>query len=92
MKILIQNGRVIDPASGFDQTCDIALAAGRIMAIGRTVADFVPHRTIDASGCIVMPGLVDPTPTPCSTSPAWSRCSSFALKSCTRRGCFRWVH
>ena len=28
MKILIQNGRVIDPASGLDQTCDIALAAG----------------------------------------------------------------
>ena len=61
MKILIQNGRVIDPASGFDQTCDIALAAGRIIAIGRTMADFVPHRTIDASGCIVMPGLVDLT-------------------------------
>ena len=59
MKILIQNGRVIDPASGFDQTCDIALAAGRIMAIGRVAPDFVPNRTLDASGCIVLPGLVD---------------------------------
>ena len=59
MKILIQNGRVIDPASGLDQTCDIALAAGRIMAIGRVAQDFVPHRTIDATGCIVLPGLVD---------------------------------
>ncbi len=59
MKILIQNGRVIDPASGFDQTCDLALAAGRIIAIGRTATDFVPHRTIDASGCLVLPGLVD---------------------------------
>ena len=61
MKILIQNGRVIDPASGFDQVCDISLAAGRIIAINRAVADFAPHRTIDASGCIVMPGLVDLT-------------------------------
>ena len=49
MKILIQNGRVIDPASGFDQVCDISLAAGRIIAINRAVADFAPHRTIDAS-------------------------------------------
>ena len=61
MKILIQNGRVIDPASGFDQVCSISLAAGRIIAINRDVADFAPHRTIDASGCIVMPGLVDLT-------------------------------
>src|SRR3989344_7591041 len=34
MKILIQNGRVIDPASGLDQTCDIALAAGCIVLPG----------------------------------------------------------
>ena len=61
MKILIQNGRVIDPASGFDQVCDISLAAGRIIAINRAVADFTPYRTIDASGCIVLPGLVDLT-------------------------------
>jgi len=59
MKILIQNGRVIDPASGLDKVCDLALAAGRIMALGRTPADFAPARTIDASGCLVLPGLVD---------------------------------
>jgi len=32
MKILIRNGRVVDPASNFDETCDVALAAGRIVA------------------------------------------------------------
>ena len=26
MNILIQNGRVIDPASGFDHTADVAVA------------------------------------------------------------------
>ena len=31
MKLLIQNGRVIDPASGFDQIGDVAIAAGRIV-------------------------------------------------------------
>ena len=59
MKILIQNGRVIDPASGLDQTCDIAIAAGRIVGVNRVQPDFAPQRSIDATGCIVLPGLVD---------------------------------
>ena len=59
MKILIHNGRVIDPASGLDRACDVALAAGRIIGIGQVPAGFAPNRTIDATGCIVAPGLVD---------------------------------
>ena len=59
MKILIQNGRVVDPASGRDERADVAIAAGRIIAIGSVGADFAPNRTIDASDCIVAPGLVD---------------------------------
>lgn len=59
MKILIQNGRVIDPASGTDKTADVAIAAGRIVAIGQAPADFAPNRTLNAAGCIVAPGLVD---------------------------------
>ncbi|MES2973738.1 MAG: dihydroorotase [Pseudomonadota bacterium] len=59
MKILIKNGRVIDPASNLDSVCDVALAAGRIIAIGRIAADFTPNKVIDATGCIVAPGLVD---------------------------------
>ncbi|WP_442776326.1 dihydroorotase [Sphaerotilus montanus] len=59
MKILIKNGRVIDPASGRDEVTEVAIAAGRIVGIGRTPADFHPNRTLDAAGCIVAPGLVD---------------------------------
>ena len=59
MKILIQNGRLIDPASGLDQVGDVAVASGRIISLGRVAPDFAPDRRIDASGCIVMPGLVD---------------------------------
>ncbi|HET7527260.1 MAG TPA: dihydroorotase [Burkholderiaceae bacterium] len=58
MKLLIHNGRVIDPASGRDERADVAIAGGRIAAIGRAL-DFDAERRIDASGCIVMPGLVD---------------------------------
>ena len=59
MKILIKNGRVINPASGFDALADVAIAAGRIVSIGAVPADFAPNKTIDASGCVVAPGLVD---------------------------------
>ncbi len=59
MKILIKNGRVIDPASHFDEICDVAVAAGRIVGIHRTPEGFAANRVIDARGCLVMPGLVD---------------------------------
>lgn len=63
MNILIQNGRVIDPASGFDHTADVAVADGHIVAIVKAgeklPANFKAEHTIDAKGCIVAPGLVD---------------------------------
>ena len=59
MKILIKGGRVMDPAGGFDQRCDLALADAKIVAIKDIGADFHPDRVIDASRCVVAPGLVD---------------------------------
>jgi dihydroorotase len=63
MKTLIQNGRVIDPASGLDEVADIAIAAGKIQAIiqkGEPLPQgFQADKTFDAKGCIVAPGLVD---------------------------------
>ena len=59
MKILIKNGRVMDPASNFDAPCDVAIAGGRIVSIGQVADDFAPNKTIDAAGCIVAPGLID---------------------------------
>ena len=59
MKIVIKNGRVVDPASGFDASADVAIAAGRIVAIGSVGGEFHANRTIDAAGLVVAPGLVD---------------------------------
>ena len=59
MKILIKNGRLIDPASGRDGPGDVAIAGGRIVGLGAVSADFQADRSIDASGCVVAPGLVD---------------------------------
>lgn len=57
--ILIKNGRVIDPKSGRDEVADVFVAEGRIAAIGTAPAGFVAARTIDATGRVVCPGLVD---------------------------------
>ncbi|WP_343622982.1 dihydroorotase [Roseateles puraquae] len=58
MKILIKNGRLIDPASSLDRIGDLAIANGRIVHLG-DVNDFTADRSIDATGLIVAPGLVD---------------------------------
>ena len=59
MKTLIRGGRVIDPSSKFDEKTDVALVDNAVEAIKNIASDFVPDVTIDATGCIVMPGLVD---------------------------------
>lgn len=58
-RVLIQGGRVIDPASGLDKQADVALANGAVVAIQNIPADFRPAVTIPAEGCLVLPGLVD---------------------------------
>jgi dihydroorotase len=57
-KILIRNGRVIDPASGTDETLDILLAEGRIAAV-KTSVEATADKVIDASRLVVIPGLID---------------------------------
>ncbi|MBT2321338.1 dihydroorotase [Variovorax paradoxus] len=59
MRIQITNGRIIDPASGVDQLADVAIADGKVLAIGSAPAGFRADRTLDAKGCLVVPGLVD---------------------------------
>ena len=60
MKIDIRNGHVIDPASGFDRPASVYLTMGRIVGVGDTPpGGFRADTFIDASGCIVAPGLID---------------------------------
>lgn len=59
MKLHIKNGRLIDPANKIDAQHDLYLADGKVAAVGAAPADFQPDQTIDASGLIVVPGLVD---------------------------------
>ncbi len=55
--LVLKGGRVVDPASGLDQTADVAFAEGRVSAIGGDVGEATV--TIQAAGKLVTPGLID---------------------------------
>lgn len=59
MKLHIKNGHLIDPANGIDAQQDLFIDAGKVLAVGAAPAGFVAEQTIDASGLVVAPGLVD---------------------------------
>ena len=58
MKILIRGGRVLDPATGTDAVMDLFLENGRISKRGTDLQE-AAERVINASGCYVLPGLID---------------------------------
>jgi dihydroorotase len=58
--VLIRGGRVIDPVSGLDKERDIAVAGGKIVEIGKKLSRLPADRVIEAGGCLVTPGLIDP--------------------------------
>ena len=57
--ILIKNGRLVDPASKIDEIVDIAVKNGKIAKIGKIKEEKEFEQIIDASNCIVSPGLID---------------------------------
>jgi len=56
--LILKGGRVIDPASGWDETADIAFANGKVSEIGRDLPSGAA-KIVDARGKLVVPGLVD---------------------------------
>ncbi len=59
MKIHIANGRLVDPAHEIDHAYDLFIEDGKIASVGRQPDGFTAARTIDATGLVVCPGLVD---------------------------------
>ena len=58
-KILIENGRIVDPANGIDATGSLCIADGKILSVLQRPADFTPDQILDATGQIVCPGFID---------------------------------
>ena len=57
-KLLIRNGRVIDPACGLDQIADVLIEGGLIVAVGPGL-DGGGAEVFDATGLVVAPGFID---------------------------------
>ncbi len=58
MKILIKNGRIIDPDTRLDKVADLLIEDEKIAAVGENLEEKA-DQTVDARGCFVMPGLID---------------------------------
>ena len=58
MKTLIKRGRVVDPASGRDEVCDILIEENLIAAVGE-FGEISADKVVDAGGRLVIPGVVD---------------------------------
>lgn len=58
MTILIQNGRILNPATGMDEVADLYVEEGKVAEIGQSLSKQA-DKTIDAKGCFVMPGFID---------------------------------
>ena len=60
MNISITNGHVVDPANEVDAITSLFIRDDRVVHVGDTAPDgFVPEQQIDATGKLVIPGLID---------------------------------
>ncbi len=60
MRRVVQNGTVIDPANGLEADLDLVIEEGVIRELGQPGGfASVEAQRIDASGCVVAPGLID---------------------------------
>ena len=59
IELLLQNGHVIDPASGINKRMDVAIAGGKVLKVAANISPSDAKRVIDVSGRYVCPGLID---------------------------------
>jgi dihydroorotase len=57
-KLLLRNGRVLDPASRRDEVGDVLLTDGLISAVGKDL-DKTGAEVFDATGLVIAPGFID---------------------------------
>ena len=56
---LLKGGRVLDPRQDMDGTLDVLLKDGLIVSVGDAISASEDARTIDCTGLLVTPGLID---------------------------------
>ncbi len=59
MKVHLKNGRLVDPASGKDETLDFLIVDGRFEKIGHSVPSDSSAQMVELKNKIVVPGFID---------------------------------
>ena len=57
--IVVKNGHIVDPMSGVEEDLDISINDGKIVKVGKDLSAGEDDEVIDATGCVVAPGLMD---------------------------------
>ena len=57
--VLVRGGRVVDPSQKVDAALDLLLADGKVASLGENLDAPEGAEVVDASGLMVVPGLVD---------------------------------
>jgi len=61
MPLIIRNSSyLVSDVDHIHHDCDVLIEAGRIVSIGQNLAAPIGTEVIDASGCVVIPGLINP--------------------------------
>jgi dihydroorotase len=58
-RLLVRNGRVVDPARGFDAPADVVIENGVVAAVGAGLTADGDVDVLEAAGCVVAPGFID---------------------------------
>lgn len=56
MSLVIRNGHLVEPTQGISEVMDVLIEDGRVTKLGKNLQG---DEHVDASGCVVCPGLVD---------------------------------
>ncbi|MEX2116355.1 MAG: dihydroorotase [Bacteroidota bacterium] len=59
MRILLKNGRLIDPITGRDEATDFLIVDGRIETMGSSIPASKVDKELSLNGKLVVPGLID---------------------------------
>ena len=59
MNIVIENGRIIDPANNIDKVGSVYISDGKIISLNKAPENFSADKVIDAHHLIVCPGFIE---------------------------------
>lgn len=57
--VLLKGGHVLDPANNIDAILDVAVAGGKIAAVGKDIPAGASKKVVDVKNLYVVPGLID---------------------------------